>query len=94
MVRWHGYLRWRPFFGVADRHLTALDSGEALGRSERATSSPRLIDHPRAVSMGGRYIRTPNAYALAWRMLGTGGSQLVWESQENGNAIEYTREPA
>jgi putative cardiolipin synthase len=39
-------------------------------------------------------VQPANAYALAWRALGNGGSQLVWGSQENGNAIEYTREPA
>jgi putative cardiolipin synthase len=39
-------------------------------------------------------VQPANAYALAWRTLGTGSSQLVWDSQENGNAVEYTREPA
>jgi cardiolipin synthase C len=39
-------------------------------------------------------VQPANAYALAWRTVGTGSSQLVWDSQENGNAVEYTREPA
>jgi putative cardiolipin synthase len=39
-------------------------------------------------------VQPANAYALGWRTLSSGGSQLVWDSQENGNAVEYTREPA
>jgi cardiolipin synthase C len=39
-------------------------------------------------------VQPANAYALAWHTVGTGSSQLVWDSQENGNAVEYTREPA
>lgn len=39
-------------------------------------------------------VQPANAYALAWRTLGSGSSQLVWDSQENGNAVEYAREPA
>jgi putative cardiolipin synthase len=39
-------------------------------------------------------VQPANAYALAWRTLGSGSSQLVWDSQVSGNAVEYTREPA
>ena len=39
-------------------------------------------------------VQPAEAYALAWRARDTGGPQLVWDSQENGNAVEYTREPA
>jgi cardiolipin synthase C len=39
-------------------------------------------------------VQPANAYALAWRTQGTGSSQLAWDSRENGNAVEYTREPA
>jgi putative cardiolipin synthase len=39
-------------------------------------------------------VQPANAYALAWRTLGSGSSQLVWDSQENDSAVEYTREPA
>jgi putative cardiolipin synthase len=41
-----------------------------------------------------RMVQPGNAYALAWRTRGTGRSRLAWDSQENGNAVEYTREPA
>jgi putative cardiolipin synthase len=39
-------------------------------------------------------VQPANAYTLEWRNAGTGGSQLIWDTQENGTAIEYTREPA
>jgi putative cardiolipin synthase len=39
-------------------------------------------------------VQPANAYALAWRTLSTGSPQLVWDSLENGNAVEYKREPA
>jgi cardiolipin synthase C len=39
-------------------------------------------------------VQPDNAYALAWRNAGSGRPQLIWDTQENGNAIEYTREPA
>jgi cardiolipin synthase C len=57
-----------------------------------------IIDSPELAQQTAmrfeRMVQPANAYALAWRTLGTGSSQLVWDSQENGNAIEYTREPA
>jgi putative cardiolipin synthase len=40
-------------------------------------------------------VQPANAYALAWRTVGgRGGPRLVWDSEENGAAVEYTREPA
>jgi len=40
-------------------------------------------------------VQPANAYALAWRTVdGRGGPRLVWDSEENGVAVEYTREPA
>ena len=57
-----------------------------------------IIDSPELAQQTAmrfeRMVQPANAYALAWRTLGTGSAQLVWDSQENGNAVEYTREPA
>jgi putative cardiolipin synthase len=57
-----------------------------------------IIDSPElALQTARRFesmVQPANAYALAWRTLGSGSSQLVWDSEENGNAVEYTREPA
>jgi|HubBroStandDraft_1064217.scaffolds.fasta_scaffold00099_17 putative cardiolipin synthase len=39
-------------------------------------------------------VQPANAYALEWRNAGSGRPQLIWDTQENGTAIEYTREPA
>jgi putative cardiolipin synthase len=39
-------------------------------------------------------VQPANAYALARHAVGTGSAQLVWDSQVDGNAVEYTREPA
>jgi putative cardiolipin synthase len=57
-----------------------------------------IIDSPELAQQTAlrfeRMVQPANAYALAWRTLGTGSPQLVWDSQENDNAVEYTREPA
>ena len=39
-------------------------------------------------------VQPANAYTLEWRNAGSGRLQLIWEAQENGIAVEYTREPA
>jgi len=57
-----------------------------------------IIDSPELAQQTAKrfesMVQPANAYALAWRTLGSGSSQLVWDSQINGDAIEYTREPA
>ena len=57
-----------------------------------------IIDSPELAQQTARrfesMVQPANAYALAWRNLGSGSSQLVWDSQLNGDAVEYTREPA
>jgi putative cardiolipin synthase len=57
-----------------------------------------IIDSPELAQQTAmrfeRMVQPGNAYALAWRTRGTGRSRLAWDSQENGNAVEYTREPA
>jgi len=54
--------------------------------------SPELA--PQTATRFESMVQSANAYALVWRTLGSGSSRLVWDSQENGNAVEYTREPA
>ena len=57
-----------------------------------------IIDSPELAQQTAmrfeRMVQPGNAYALSWHAPGTGRSQLAWDSQENGNAVEYTREPA
>jgi cardiolipin synthase C len=57
-----------------------------------------IIDSPELAQQTAmrfeRMAQPANAYVLAWRTLASGSSQLVWDSQESGNAVEYTREPA
>lgn len=57
-----------------------------------------IIDSPELAQQTAvrfeRMVQPANAYALGWRTLGTGSPQLVWDSEENGKAVEYTREPA
>jgi putative cardiolipin synthase len=57
-----------------------------------------IIDSPELAQQTAmrfeRMVQPGNAYALSWHAPGTGSSQLAWDSQENGNAVEYTREPA
>jgi len=57
-----------------------------------------IIDSPELAQQTAmrfeRMVQPGNAYALSWHTPGTGRSQLAWDSQENGNAVEYTREPA
>jgi putative cardiolipin synthase len=57
-----------------------------------------IIDSPELAQQTAKrfesMVQPANAYALAWRTLGSGSSQLVWDSQINGDAVEYTREPA
>ena len=57
-----------------------------------------IIDSPELAQQTAmrfeRMVQPGNAYALSWQTPGIGRSQLAWDSQENGNAVEYTREPA
>ena len=57
-----------------------------------------IIDSPELAQQTAmrfeRMVQPGNAYALSWHAPGTGRSQLAWDTQENGNAVEYTREPA
>jgi putative cardiolipin synthase len=57
-----------------------------------------IIDSPELAQQTARrfesMVQPANAYALAWRTRDSGSPQLVWDSQENGNPIEYTLEPA
>jgi putative cardiolipin synthase len=71
-------------FDQRSKHLNT-EIGVIINSPELAEQTARRFE-----SM----VQPANAYALAWRTLGTGSSQLVWDSQENGNAVEYTREPA
>ena len=57
-----------------------------------------IIDSPELAQQTAmrfeRMVQPGNAYALSWHTPGTGSSLLAWDSEENGNAVEYTREPA
>ena len=71
-------------FDQRSKHLNT-EIGVIIGSPELAQQTATRFE-----SM----VQPGNAYALAWRTLGTGRRQLAWDSQENGNAVEYTQEPA
>jgi cardiolipin synthase C len=84
---------------VFDREKVFIGSMNFDQRSKHLnTEIGVIIDSPELAQQTAirfeRMVQPANAYALAWRTLGTGSSQLVWDTQENGNAVEYTREPA
>ena len=84
---------------VFDRQRLFIGSMNFDQRSKHLnTEIGLIIDSPELAQQTARrfesMVQPADAYALAWRARGTGGSQLVWDSQENGNAVEYTREPA
>ena len=71
-------------FDRRSRHLNT-EIGVIINSRELAQETARRFE-----SM----VQPANAYALVWRTFATGRSQLVWDSQVNGSAVEYTREPA
>jgi cardiolipin synthase C len=84
---------------VFDREKLFVGSMNLDQRSRRINTEVGLIiDSPElAQQTAMRFeamVQPANAYALQWRNAGTGGSELLWDTQENGTAIEYTREPA
>lgn len=55
--------------------------------------SPELAEQ--TVSRFDRMVQPDNVYAVAWREAAIGvPAHLVWDTRENGDAVEYTREPA
>ncbi len=57
-----------------------------------------IIDSPELAQQTAvrfeRMVQSANAYSVTLRARSGGGSRLVWNTQQDGNAIEYTREPA
>jgi len=58
-----------------------------------------IIDSPelaqQTVTRFEHMVRPDNVYALAWRETTAGvPAHLVWDTQEDGKAVEYTQEPA
>jgi putative cardiolipin synthase len=58
-----------------------------------------LIDSPelaeQTVTRFDRMVRPDNVYAVAWREATAGvPAHLVWDTSEDGKAVEYTQEPA
>jgi putative cardiolipin synthase len=57
-----------------------------------------IIDSPelaqQTVTRFYRMVRPENVYAVHWRQgTGTAPAHLVWDTQEDGKAVEYTQEP-
>jgi putative cardiolipin synthase len=55
--------------------------------------SPELAEQ--TVTRFNHMVQPENVYAVAWREAAAGvPAHLVWDTRENGNAVEYTHEPA
>jgi putative cardiolipin synthase len=85
---------------VFDRKKLFIGSMNYDQRSKRLnTEVGLLIDSPELAQQTAlrfdAMVRPQNSYTLALRPNGSGnGSHLVWQTEENGKAIEYTQEPA
>lgn len=84
---------------VFDREKLFIGSWNLDERSKHLnTEIGLIIDSPQLAQQTAvrfeRMVQPANAYALKWRVTGGGGSQLVWETQEDGKTIDYTQEPA
>ena len=68
-------------------------------RSRRLnTETGLIIDSPelasQTVARFDSLTQPSNAYAVSLRSPGSADSSLVWRTQDNGTAVEYTREPS
>lgn len=84
---------------VFDRERLFIGSMNLDQRSKSLnTEIGLIIDSPelaRETAMRFEHMVQPAAaYALALHVSASGVQRLVWDTQENGNAVEYTREPA
>ena len=84
---------------VFDRKRIFIGSMNFDQRSKHLnTESGLIIDSPQlaqqTVTRFEHMVRPENAYALAWHeATGAVPAHLVWDTQEDGKAIEYTQEP-
>jgi cardiolipin synthase C len=85
---------------VFDRNRVFVGSMNFDQRSKHLnTEIGLIIDSPelaqQTVTRFDRMIRPDNAYALGWRKAVAGApAHLVWDTREDGKAVEYTEEPA
>jgi putative cardiolipin synthase len=84
---------------VFDRERLFIGSMNLDQRSKSLnTEIGLIIDSPELAQQTAmrfeHMVQPANAYALALHVSASGVQRLVWDTQENGNAIEYTREPA
>lgn len=72
-------------FDQRSKHLNT-EIGLIIDSPELAEQTVTRFDH---------MVRPDNVYAVAWREAAIGvPAHLVWDTRENGNAVEYTQEPA
>ncbi|MFZ1904840.1 MAG: phospholipase D family protein [Steroidobacteraceae bacterium] len=84
---------------VFDRERLFIGSMNLDQRSKSLnTEIGLIIDSPELAQQTAmrfeHMVEPANAYALALHGSATGAQRLVWDTEENGNAVEYTREPA
>ncbi|MGO9934177.1 MAG: phospholipase D family protein [Steroidobacteraceae bacterium] len=72
-------------FDQRSKHLNT-EIGLIIDSPELAEQTVARFDH---------MVRPDNVYAVGWREATSGvPAHLVWDTREDGNAIEYTKEPA
>ena len=72
-------------FDQRSKHLNT-EIGLIVDSAELAEQTVTRFDH---------MVQPDNVYAVAWREAAAGvPAHLVWDTRENGNAVEYTHEPA
>jgi cardiolipin synthase C len=85
---------------VFDRRRIFIGSMNFDQRSKHLnTEIGLIIDSPelaeQTVTRFDRMVRPENVYALGWRDAAAGvPAHLVWDTREDGKAVEYTKEPA
>jgi len=85
---------------VFDRQRIFIGSMNFDQRSKHLnTEIGLIIDSPElaqeTVARFDRMVRPENVYALGWREAAAGvPAHLVWDTREDGKAVEYTQEPA
>jgi putative cardiolipin synthase len=85
---------------VFDRQRIFIGSMNFDQRSKHLnTEIGLIIDSPelaeQTVTRFDRMVRPENVYALGWRDAAAGvPAHLVWDTREDGKAVEYTQEPA
>lgn len=99
MSRYGNYALHAKLF-VFDRHKLFIGSMNFDQRSERLNTEVGLIiDSPELSQQTAvrfdAMAQPQNSYVLALRPRGTASQQyLVWQTEENGKPVEYSREPA